>query len=553
MIAGPGGSLKASKKKKSRRAPAASKTASPLDYELIKAFFLQRQTAAATAVVGIATLALYTVTLAPDVLSHDSGEWQAAAATLGISHPPGSPAYLLLGYLFTLVPLGTVAARVNFLSAVMGAAGVAALFLFMKLLFGRWLPALVSAASLAFAGLWWSHASVATPYNVVPTLTVVMLIILMRWQENGGCRTIWTGLFLSGLGVTYHPTFVYFLPIFFVGVIVLGPWKRLLKPRAASIAALCLLAGLAPLAYLPVRSAADPPVSYAKIDSPGAFFDYISASDVRDTGHGKLGVPEAGEIKDQFLRVVRDGYHSSYAFLVFGPAVLLFYPAAWSVMRPRRRYLLFMLFALTAHLAVILALSSIYAQYYLPMVLYFSLWSGFSIYLYMSVVVMLTSSRLRTAPVAILAAIYLTFLGLGVYKVWPFVNHADDLAMRRYTDTVFSSADKGAVVLANWESYTGLLYGMEVDGKRQDLQLVAVGVDDWVGVLPTLQAGGRQVLLSWTMPFDDRYSPLVERQAAQYYLSIKGRTYQSYTHGEPYPATVKLLVLRPDAFLQPVN
>lgn len=540
--------MAASGKIKTRRAPA-----SPDALETVGAFIRKWQTALATVAVGIAALTLYTITLAPDVLAHDSGEWQAAAATLGISHSPGSPTYLLLGYLFTLVPLGTVAARVNYVSAVMGATGVAALFLFMRMLFSRWLPALVSAASLAFAGLWWSHASIAAPYNVVPTLIVVMLIILMQWQKSSSNRVIWAGMLVSGLGATYHPTFIYFLPVFFTGIVILGPWKKLLKPRVAMITVICLLAGLAPLIYLPVRSSAGPPVHYAKIDSPGAFFDYIAASDARDTGHGKLAVPEAGEIKDQFLRVVRDGYYSSYAFLVFGPAVLLFYPAAWSVMRPQRRFLLFMLFALSAHLAVILALSSTYAQYYLPMVLYFSVWSGFSIYLYMSVVVILTSSRLRAVPVVVLAAIYLAFLGLGAYKVWPFVNHADDLSMRKYIDTVFSAADEGAVVLANWETYTGLLYGIEVDGERRDLQLITVGPDDWVGLLPSLQGGGRQVLLSQTMPFDDRYSPLVERQAAQNYLSIKGRTYQNYLHGEPYPAIVRLLVLRPDAYRQPVN
>jgi hypothetical protein len=88
-------------------------------------------------VIGLSCLILYSITLAPDVLAHDSGEWQAAAATLGISHSPGSPAYLLLGYLFTLVPIGTEAARVSFLSAVVGAIGVSALFIFMIMLLDR--------------------------------------------------------------------------------------------------------------------------------------------------------------------------------------------------------------------------------------------------------------------------------------------------------------------------------------------------------------------------------------------------------------------------------
>lgn len=507
-----------------------------------------RTDAIATAAVGLAFLVLYTITLAPDVLAHDSGEWQAAAATLGISHSPGSPAYLIIAHLFTLVPLGTAAARVSFLSAVVGAAGVAALFLFMKLLFGRWLPAAVSAASLGLAGLWWSNASVATPYNAVPTLIAISLILLLQWQRHGNTKVVWIGVLLAGLGITYHPSYLYFTPVLLAGVILLGPWRQLLQPRAAIITLLCLAAGLAPFIYLPVRSAADPPVKYAAIDSASFFFKYISAAEARDTGHGKLAAPDTGEIWDQFLRVVRDGYYPSYAFLVFGPAVILLYPAAWQLLRRRRRFLLFVLFGLMAHLAIILSLSSIYAQYFMPMILYFAIWAGFSVYLYMTVVAVLASGRFKLVPVVVLAAIYIGFLGLGVQRVWPFVDHSGDMAMREYIDVVFREAQPGAVVLANWESYTGLLYGMKVDGEREDLRLVTAPQDGWAGQLPGLQSlGVPQILLSHTAPFDDRDAALVQRQLSQYFLSIKGRTYQDYLHGEPYPALVQLFVVVPAA------
>lgn len=509
---------------------------------------------AATLVIGIASLIVYTITLAPDVLAHDSGEWQATAATLGISHAPGSPLYTLIGYLFTLVPVGTVAARVNFLSAVVGAVGVAALFYFMLTLLGRWLPALVSAASLALAGLWWSHASVATPYNIVPVIIVICFIMLLQWQRKGDRRLVWGGALLVGCGFAYHPSLVYFVPVVITGVIVLGPWKSLLKPGTLIVTALLFATGLAFFAYLPIRSSAEPAMEYAHIDSFTSFKDYVTARNLRETGQGTLTLPEAGEIRKQFLQVVRDGYYPSYAFLVFGPAVLLLHPASWRALRRERRYLLFLLAAILAHVVIILSLSSIYAQYYLPLILYFSLWAGFSVYLFMGAAETLEIGRLSVVPVALIAVIYFGFLGLGVNKVWPFVDHSNDTAMRRYINAVFNQAQPGATVLADWESYTGIVYAREVDGQRRDLTLINVPREGWTEMLPGIYARSpSQLLLAHSTPFrlDERkgLGPIL----SQFMLSIKGKTYQDMLHGEPYPVIVQLFELEITASGAPVS
>ncbi|HWN80708.1 MAG TPA: DUF2723 domain-containing protein, partial [Candidatus Udaeobacter sp.] len=54
----------------------------------------------------------------------DSGEFIATSWILGIPHPPGTPLYVLLGRVACLFPFGTVAERVNGLSAMAGALAV---------------------------------------------------------------------------------------------------------------------------------------------------------------------------------------------------------------------------------------------------------------------------------------------------------------------------------------------------------------------------------------------------------------------------------------------
>jgi hypothetical protein len=67
--------------------------------------------------VFVVALAVYIATLAPTVTFVDSGELIVAAKYLGVAHPPGTPLYVLLAHMFTLAPLGNIALRVNFASA----------------------------------------------------------------------------------------------------------------------------------------------------------------------------------------------------------------------------------------------------------------------------------------------------------------------------------------------------------------------------------------------------------------------------------------------------
>ena len=71
----------------------------------------------------IISLSLYILTLAPTVTFEDSGELIAAAYNLGIPHQPGYPLFTLLGRVFSMLPIDTVAYRLNLMSAVLSAAG----------------------------------------------------------------------------------------------------------------------------------------------------------------------------------------------------------------------------------------------------------------------------------------------------------------------------------------------------------------------------------------------------------------------------------------------
>src|SRR5215218_7764347 len=92
----------------------------------------------AAAVTSLAVLALYVATLAPTTAMWDASEYITAAYVLGIPHPPGNPLFVLLGRVASLVPVGSVAVRVNLLAALSSAASAAIWFLVAERVLAQW-------------------------------------------------------------------------------------------------------------------------------------------------------------------------------------------------------------------------------------------------------------------------------------------------------------------------------------------------------------------------------------------------------------------------------
>src|SRR6266446_4740824 len=79
--------------------------------------------------VFLAALFLSSWTLAPTVTLTASGELIVVAHGLGVAHPPGAPLWVILAHLASLVPVGNVAVRINFSSALFAALACAMLTL----------------------------------------------------------------------------------------------------------------------------------------------------------------------------------------------------------------------------------------------------------------------------------------------------------------------------------------------------------------------------------------------------------------------------------------
>ena len=222
------------------------------------------------AVAGLATLALYVLTLAPTTAMWDASEYITAAYTLGIPHPPGNPLFVLLGRVATLVPLGSVAVRVNMLAAVSSALAAAIWFLVAERVLAQWFvlrwPRIAGAAMAtllsATAFTVWNQSVVNEKvYTVSLAFFAVVSWLTVLWCDDPdgrrADRLIIVIAYLIGLGYTNHPAGLLVGPAVGVAVLARRP-RTLLRWRLIGVAAIALMLGLTPFALEPIRAAHHP-------------------------------------------------------------------------------------------------------------------------------------------------------------------------------------------------------------------------------------------------------------------------------------------------------
>ena len=162
------------------------------------------------AIVTLVVFLIYFRTMAPTMSLWDCGEYIASAFTFGVVHPPGSPLFLLLGRLFSMLPLEVPAKalglfpeftdgafRVNLMSPI--AAALSALFAYLIILrlirgnsengsdgWSEHVGAAVGTLIYAFADSNWFNAVEAEVYAYAILLMMMALYLGLRWTDTIG-------------------------------------------------------------------------------------------------------------------------------------------------------------------------------------------------------------------------------------------------------------------------------------------------------------------------------------------------------------------------------
>jgi hypothetical protein len=221
---------------------------------------------------GVLPLAIYLPDVAPWVGRADTFEFQVVAPRLGIAHPSGYPLYILLGKLFSLLPVGTVAWRVNLSSAV--CAGLAAWFLYraVKEFSTSGAVALLAALTLAFSPTLWPRAVEAEVYGLNASLVALSLWVAARWGRGGlhTERALPLLGFLAGVSIASHLTLGALLLLIVPLALTVRPRPSL---RSLATAAGLFAAGLALYLYIPLRW---PAINNGEVMSLSHFLAFVT-------------------------------------------------------------------------------------------------------------------------------------------------------------------------------------------------------------------------------------------------------------------------------------
>jgi hypothetical protein len=473
------------------------------------------------ALIFFVSLILFLCTLAPTVTFVDSGELIVTARNLGVAHPPGFPLYLLVTHLATLLPLGNVAQRAHFVSALCAALAVLLLYFMITEAIFAWqsrtvkkipgranvrekqatlpdrfmfVPGLVSGCLAVFSRTLWSYATVAEVYTLNALLILLVFLLVLRWRngslnleevagrsaktnrnkhqysedsirigESRRYYLLYLAAFVFGLALgVHHVTVALTLPAI-AWLVYKTEGMSFFKGRRLLAAALAFLIGVAVYAYLPLAAARSPVLNWGNPDNLSRFWTHVT---------GRQYQSNISFSSDQIQRQV-----SSFVGLLFREFGWPWFPAGlllcgigfWWLYHKDKILMVFFLLVIGFNLLFALGyeIAEDKDAYYLPIFLAVALAAGFGVHALLAAV-----SQRRIQLVA------------GIALLVPFMSLAANLRINNrrsyfvaedYVNNILNAVSpNGLLLTGDWQVASPLLYFQEIDKLRPDAVCIDV-------------------------------------------------------------------------------
>ncbi len=471
-------------------------------------------------IVFIVSLLLYGWTLAPTVTLVDSGELIVAARFLGVAHPPGFPLYIMLAHVASLVPIGQIAQRVNFASAIFAALAASITTLVVAELikassivaerrklrkkssrpskrlpialtssFLTLAPAFAAGLLVASSRTLWAYATIAEVYTLNTCLIVSVLWLMLRWRrriiEDEKWQTsrrpptisaydfllyLAAALFGLALGV-HHVTVGLILP-----ALALLVWKTqglefFLSKRLLFAALISLSAVAAVYSYLPWAAARAPIINWGNPRTIQAIWAHIT-----------------GKQYQVFLSF--DSKIVGQQLLEFGNLVLREFGARWFpvalclagagfvyLFKHDRVIFWFLTLIVISDLAY--GVSYVIAEdkdaYYLPAFLALAIAAAVGLRWLLGL-----AAFKRESPTALaLTTAVLVFIApaAALASNWPFNNRRHYFIAHDYVKNILASTERDSLLLTlDWQIASPMFYVREIEHMRPDVKVVDVNL-----------------------------------------------------------------------------
>lgn len=415
--------------------------------------------------IALASLGLYLLTLAPTVQGFDSAELTMGAFDLGLVHPTGYPLYMLIGHLFSLLPIGEVGLRVNLASAVFASLGNGVLFLLIYRQTRAIWPTVVSTSLFATTPFFWSQAIRAEVYSLHVFLMLCALYAWFSAYRNQRLLSYFLVYVFLGLGLANHLTSI----LLWVAVLISSVWldrelRRWTLP--AGFLGLCI-AGLAYL-YFPWRAASALNIDYIR---PYFHVDPGSLSGTLWMISGQafrcLVIParDATGILADLSRLIGDLLRGTLGF-----GLLLAFPGWIHLRRSASVWNRLLTLYFVANLIAYLGYGAIDKEVmFIPLYALISIWCACGIQVFVR---WITQTSEASRPERVDRWVNLAFLAVilaGVILDWSTISLRNERRTYDFARRVLEESGPSTTIISHWATASVFDYLLIVEGMRPDV------------------------------------------------------------------------------------
>lgn len=480
--------------------------------------------------VFVASLVVYARTLAPTVTLVDSGELIVAASSLGVAHPPGFPLYVVLAHLATLVPVGSVAVRVNFASALFAAlaSAVLSLVVFEALITAQLLRSIdrvrrkagrkkskkdgapeepqneaaprrslvlivsgmVAGLLLAFSRTLWAYATIAEVYTLTSLLILVIFLLMFQWRTRcieathksaatfadnpvhlaGANRSLYASALVFGLALGAHHVSVGLMLPALAALVIATSGIGFFRSKRIIYAAAFAFAGLFLVyAYLPLAASRSPVMNWGDPRTLERLWWQVTGRQYQVFFSYSLQTA-ASQFGD-FIRLAANEFGPWWL-----PAGSVLSVAGFAAVFQRDRTLFWFL-------ALVIAGDLVYAlgyeiaedkdAYYLPALIAMTMAAGLGVEWLINKI---ASAGVASKPRKAIAALLLLLLPVvALVGNRSYDDRSRYFIAQDYVANIFSTVEPGGMLLTrDWQVYSPMLYFQEIERRRKDAVIIDV-------------------------------------------------------------------------------
>ena len=391
----------------------------------------------------------------------DTGELASVCATLSVAHPPGYPAYTVLGNFFNrVIFLGNPAYRTKIMSIFFASAVLLLLFfMFIRLSVSPFVSFLMCLLFLS-SRVFWLLGIVSESYT--PDLFFILLLFYISYFVKDYPKSLYLFSFVFGIALGVRATPILALPAF----ALIFYKKRGLTWRFYFKAFLFFILGISVFLYMPIRAKVNPLINW---DNPDTLNRFLYSVTRKAYGHGLDKISQFYTVSETFFKQIF--IFTKALFFQFTP--IFFLLGLWGIIKGLGKNLLiqslFVLFLIAGPLFIYIskmpanphALVIVEASYLVP----FFCFLVFAIY----------GIRKMKKTVIVILAIFAVLFNL--FENSKALFRRKDFFSRSFAENVFASTPENSIVLLRKDvQLFSVWYQNILNGRRKDSLFLAQGM-----------------------------------------------------------------------------